>query len=98
PKVIWNLSPMQTIGRFSISALLRQVGTRWGDNANSRLVEGFTTIDAAVGFGLRPGTRIMVRGRNLGDRIYTQSVSNTAGRLEPPRAIDVTFTTDLRVF
>ena len=40
----------------------------------------------------------MFRGRNLTDRIYTQSISNTAGRLEPPRAVDVTFTTDLRIF
>ena len=32
------------------------------------------------------------------DRIYTQSVSNTAGRLEPPRSVEVTFTTNLRGF
>jgi iron complex outermembrane receptor protein len=98
PKAIWNLSPTQIVGPFSFSALIRQLGTRWGDNANTRLVQGFTTVDAAVGYRIRPGTRITIRGRNLTDRIYTQSVSNTAGRLEPPRAVDVTFTTDLKVF
>jgi outer membrane receptor protein involved in Fe transport len=59
-------------------------------------VNGFTTLDAAVGYRLRRGTRVMLRGRNLTDEIYTQSVSNTAGRLEPPRSVDVTFTVDLR--
>ena len=34
---------------------------------------GFTTIDAAVGYRIRHGSRIMLRGRNLTDRIYTQS-------------------------
>jgi hypothetical protein len=43
-----------------------------------------------------PGLRIAVRGRNLTDKIYTQSVSNTAGRLEPPRSVDVTLTTNFR--
>jgi iron complex outermembrane recepter protein len=98
PKAIWNFSPMQRIGPFDLTGTIRQMGTRWGDNANTRLVEGFTTYDAAIRFRLRPGTRIMFRGRNLTDRIYTQSVSATSGRLEPPRAWDVTFTTDLRGF
>jgi len=96
PQVIWNISPMQRIGRFDLTATLRQVGKRWGDNANTRRVGGFTTIDAAVGFRVATGTRLMLRGRNLTDRLYTQSISNTAGRLEPPRSVDLTFTTDLR--
>jgi len=36
------------------------------------------------------GGRIMVRGRNLTDRIDTQPVSNAAGWLEPGRAVGVT--------
>jgi iron complex outermembrane receptor protein len=98
PTRIWNISPTQQIGRIDITGTLRQVGERWGDNANSpnRLVKPYTTIEAAVAYRIRPGTRIALRGRNLTDRIYTQSVSNTAGRLEPGRSVDVTFTTDLR--
>lgn len=98
PVTIWNISPMQSIGPFDITGTLRQVGKRWGDNGNTRRAAGFTTIDAAVGYRIRRGARIMLRGRNLTDRIYTQSVSNTAGRLEPPRSFDVTFTTDLKGF
>ena len=100
PTRIWNISPTQQIGQFDVTGTLRQVGWRWGDNANSpnRLVKPYTTIEAALAYRLRPGTRIAVRGRNLTDRLYTQSVSNTSGRLEPGRSIDVTFTTDLRDF
>lgn len=98
PRTILNISPTQRIGPFDVTGTIRHVGTRWGDNANTRRVGGFTTVDAAVGYRISSGLRVMVRGRNLTDRIYTQSVSNTAGRLEPPRAFDVTFTTDLRRF
>lgn len=97
PRTIWNVSPTQRVGRLDLTATIRHVGERWGDNANTRAVKGFTTIDAAVGFRIAPGTRIMLRGRNLTDEIYTQSVSNTAGRIEPPRAVDITFSTDLRL-
>jgi iron complex outermembrane receptor protein len=94
PAVLWNLSPTQRIGRLDLTATLRQVGERWGDNANSRRVGSYTTVDAAAGVRLGRGSRVTVRGRNLTDRIYTQSTSSTAGRLEPPRGFDVTFTTD----
>ena len=96
PRTIWNFSPTQRIGRFDLMATIRQLGTRWGDNANTRLVDGFTTIDAAVGYHVARGLKVAVRGRNLTDKIYTQSVSNTAGRLEPPRSVDVTLTTNFR--
>jgi len=98
PKAIWNFSPTQLIGPFSLTGTIRQMGTRWGDNGNTRLVNGFTTVDAAVAYRFRAGTRLMLRGRNLTDQIYTQSVSNTAGRLEPRRSWDLTFTTDLKGF
>jgi len=84
------------IGPLDLTATIRHVGSRWGDNANTRRVHGFTTVDAAVGYRIRRDARLMVRGRNLTDEIYTQSISNTAGRLEPPRSVDVTLTLDLR--
>ena len=98
PQIIWNISPTQRIGPLALTGTIRQVGKRWGDNGNTRSVSGFTTVDAAVGYRLRPGARITLRGRNLTDRIYTQSVSYTSGRLEPPRSLDVTFTADLKGF
>jgi iron complex outermembrane receptor protein len=96
--VIWNISPLQQIGPIDVMATFRHVGTRWADNANTRLVDGYSTVDAAFGYRFRPGIRLTVRGRNLADSIYTQSISNTAGRLEPPRSVDVTLALDLRRF
>jgi iron complex outermembrane receptor protein len=98
PRVIWNISPTQRIGAFDITGTIRQVGERWGDNANTRLVGSYTTVEAGVAYRIRQGSRLMLRGRNLTDRVYTQSTSNTAGRLEPPRSIDLTFTTDFLGF
>jgi iron complex outermembrane recepter protein len=98
PQIIWNVSPVQQIGAFDVMGTIRHVGRRWGDNGNTRRVAGFTTVDAAVAYRIRPSLRMTVRGRNLTDRIYTQSVSNTAGRLEAPRSVDVTFTTYLSGF
>lgn len=58
-------------------------------------VEGFTTVDAGASHRVRSSGRIMIPARNLTDRIYTHSVSNTAGRLEPGRSVHVTFTVNL---
>jgi len=99
PRVIWNISPIQRIGRFDITGTVRQVGKRWGDNANTRLVSAYTTAEAAVGYSVRNGSRLRLRVRNLTDSVYTQqATSNTAARLEAPRSIDLTFTTDFAGF
>ena len=95
PNVIWNFSPTQRVGPLDLTGTIRHLGTRWADNGNTRLVAGFTT-GCGGRYRMRRGMRVMLRGRNLTDQIYTQSVSNTSGRLEPPRAVDVTFTADLK--
>ena len=83
---IWNISPTQRIGPFDLTATHPPGRQRAGATTPTPgWSSGFTTIDAAVGYRIRHGTRVMVRGRNLTDGIYTQSISNTAGRLEPPR-------------
>lgn len=98
PRAVWNISPTQRIGRYDVSAVLRQVSARWGDNANTRRFPSFTTLDAAFGIRLMNGSRLTLRGRNLSDRIYSQSTNATYGRLEPPRSFDVTFTTNVSAF
>jgi len=99
PRVIWNITPTQRIGSFDLIGTVRQVGERWGDHANTRLVGSYTTVEAAVGYHIRSGSRLRLRLRNLTDRVYTQqATSNAAGRLEPPRSVDLTFTTDFAGF
>ena len=92
PKVVWNITPSQRIGPVDVSATIRQVGARWGDTANTRRVGSYTTGDVQVGFRFMGNSRARVRVRNIMDKIYTQSVSATSGRLEPPRSVDVTVT------
>jgi iron complex outermembrane receptor protein len=99
PRVIWNISPTQRIGPFDVTGTVRQVGERWGDHANTRLVGSYTTVEAAVGYHIRSGSRLRLRLRNLTDSVYTQqATSAAAGRLEPPRSVDLTFTTDFAGF
>jgi iron complex outermembrane recepter protein len=92
PHVVWNITPSQRIGPVDISATVRQVGARWGDTANTRLVGSYTTMDMQLSYRFVRGSRIRIRGRNLTDKIYTPSVSATSGRLEAPRSVDVTVT------
>jgi len=99
PRAIWNISPTQRLGRFDLTATVRQVGKRWGDHANTRLVDAYSTAEAAVGYYVRRGSRVRLRMRNVTDGVYTQqATSATAARLEAPRSVDLTFTTDLAGF
>ena len=92
PRVVWNITPSQRIGPVDVSVTIRQVGARWGDTANTRLVGSYTTGDIQVGLRFMNNSRIRIRARNIMDKIYTQSVSATSGRLEPGRSFDVTVT------
>ena len=49
--------------------------------------------DVGHGGGLQTAPRPAshLRGRNLTDEVYTQSTSNTAGRIEPPRSVELTY-------
>jgi len=55
-------------------------------------VGGYTTFQAALVTGSAGAHALRLYGRNLTNKLYTQSVSNTSGRLEAPRSVDLTFT------
>jgi iron complex outermembrane receptor protein len=91
PRIIANLTPSFILGPFEVSSTLRYVGDRYGDNANERIVAGYTTVQAAVAYSFAESYRITVRGRNLTDEIYTPGHANADYmRLAEPRSVDVT--------
>src|SRR5688500_16787321 len=69
PQILWNISPKQRIGPFDITATVRQVGERWGDNANTRLVGSYTTVQAGAGYRIRNGSSVRLWIRNLTDKV-----------------------------
>jgi iron complex outermembrane receptor protein len=94
PERVLGFWANQRFGRFDLSGNVRNLGRRFADNANLRPMDGFTTVDAALGYRLPKGARLMIRGRNLGNALYAVwGVSGgTALRLEAPRSVDATFT------
>jgi iron complex outermembrane receptor protein len=91
PEKVMSLWAAQQVGPFSLSATVRHVGVLLGNNANTVRTGDFTTLDAGVSYRLPRGSRIIVRGRNMTDELYSiRSVSGgTALRLEAPRSYDV---------
>jgi iron complex outermembrane recepter protein len=92
PVVIWSVTPMQRFGPLTIAGSVRQVGERWADTANTRLLPSFTTLDTWVSIRLPRNTHLTLRGRNLTDEIYIPRASTTSGRISAPRSFEATIT------
>jgi iron complex outermembrane receptor protein len=90
PVVIWSVTPTQRFGPLSIAASIRQVGERWADTANTRLLPSFTTLDTWVSIRLPRNTNLTLRGRNLTDELYIPRASTTSGRISAPRTFEAT--------
>jgi iron complex outermembrane receptor protein len=91
PVLIWSLTPSQRIGPVSIAASLRQVGGRWGDDANTIRRPQYTTVDSWVSIRMpvEHNVRLTLRGRNLTDKLYIPGGgSNTSGRIAAPRSLE----------
>ena len=76
----------------TISGGLHYHGRFFTDNANSIRVAGFTLLDAQVSWRVGPG-EIVVRGRNLTDRLYADwtGASSSQVMLGAPRTADVSY-------
>src|SRR5262249_50324573 len=70
PVAVWSLTPTQRFGPVSVSLSFRQVGERWADTANTRLLPTYTTLDSWVSLRLPRNTQLTLRGRNLTDEFY----------------------------
>ena len=73
PRVIANAGASYRFdaGRpVEVSAWARHVGERFHSDANTVRLAAYTLLDASVSVELRRGTTVLLRGRNLTDRVY----------------------------
>ncbi len=73
PRVIANAGASWRIdaGRpVELSAWVRHVGERFHSDANTVRLGAYTLLDASLAVELRRGTSLVLRGRNLTDRVY----------------------------
>jgi iron complex outermembrane receptor protein len=69
------------------------VGARFSDNANTRRLGPYTTLDTSVSIRFFQGTRLTLTGRNLTDEIYIpRSNTDFSGRIAAPRNYNVQIT------
>lgn len=95
PERIANVFAFYNVARapLTVSGGIRHAGRFFTDNANSIRVNGYTTLDAAVGYRVPLG-ELTVRGRNLTDAFYADFTDLSVNQvtLSAPRSVDLTFT------
>lgn len=90
PRHTANLWAHYQIGTWQASVGARYVGKRFTDNSNAIESASFTTFDAVLAWQLNPRTTLRLIGRNLGDKIYTNTaVTGTRVVLGEGRRVDV---------
>lgn len=91
PKRVANLwltySPVPAL---ELGADLRYVSARYADTANTLRDDAYTLVGASASYKLNRTTRLVLRGKNLTDKIYADSFSgSTMVYLGQPRTIDL---------
>ena len=84
--VTYNFTPSLSAG-----VDLRHVSARFGNNANTISDGGYTLLGASLAYRLSKGTSLVLRGRNLTDKVYAASITGTPMFfLGAPRSVDLT--------
>jgi iron complex outermembrane receptor protein len=84
--VTYNLTPSLSTG-----VDLRHVSARFGNNANTISDGGYTLLGASLAYRVNKGTSLVLRGRNLTDKVYAASITGTPMFfLGAPRSVDLT--------
>jgi outer membrane receptor for monomeric catechols len=73
---------------FAANAGLRYVSDRFGNNNNSVVADGYTTLDAGLSYTWQRAV-FTLRGRNLTDAEYESVAGTTMRRLADPRSVEV---------
>lgn len=92
PDHIFNLFASYRLARVPLrfTAGARHSGEVFADNANTVRVDGYTVVDASIGYAF-PFGDLTLRGRNLGNELYVERAGRSAVYLGTPRSVDLTF-------
>lgn len=89
---LWlNYSPVAGV---ELGADLRYVASRYADTANTLSDDGYILLGAYASYKLDRQTKVVLRGKNLTDKIYAESFSGTNMiYLGAPRTVDLSIQT-----
>lgn len=76
--------------QWRLGAGLRYVGARFTNAANSGKLPSYTVVDASLTYEYSAALRLMLTARNLTDRSYPVSGSDSTWLLGPPRSVQLT--------
>ncbi len=95
PKRVANLwLTYRPLPAVELGADLRYVSSRYADTANTLSDDAYTLLGASASYQLDRTTRLVLRGKNLTDKIYAESFSGTGMvYLGQPRTVDLSIQT-----
>lgn len=95
PKRVGNLwLTYRPLAKLELGSDLRHVSARYADSANTLSGEAYTLLGAYASYQFDRRTRIVLRGKNLTDKIYAESFSGTnMVYLGRPRTVDLSIMT-----
>ena len=91
PKRVGNLwLTYRPLAKLELGSDLRHVSARYANSANTLSGDAYTLLGAYASYQLDRRTRIVLRGKNLTDKIYAESFSGTnMVYLGRPRTVDL---------
>jgi len=95
PKRVGNLwLTYRPLAKLELGSDLRHVSARYANSANTLSGDAYTLLGAYASYQLDRRTRIVLRGKNLTDKIYAESFSGTnMVYLGRPRTVDLSIQT-----
>lgn len=95
PRRVGNLwLTYRPLANLELGSDLRHVSSRYANSANTLSDDAYTLLGAYASYQLDRRTRIVLRGKNLTDRIYAESFSGTnMVYLGRPRTVDLSIQT-----
>lgn len=81
----WRFAPAWEAD-FSV----RYVARRFANTANTAFVPAYSLCNASLSYQISAKTRLTLRGKNLGDKVYAASAGTGSLYLGAPRSFDVT--------
>ena len=80
----WDFAPAWTM-----AADVRNVSAQWGNVENTQRFPGYTLLGASLSWKVDKNSTLVLRGRNLTDKLYIEQGDSIQARLGEPRNFDL---------
>ena len=80
----WDFAPAWTL-----AADVRDVSAQWGNVENTQRFRGYTLLGASLSWKVDKNSTLLLRGRNLADKLYIEQGDAMQARIGEPRNFDL---------